>query len=378
MPRRTIDVVAAGPAHDDPYDPAAPAWALAVGLAARGHAVQVVHPTSGPEGPRPAIPSVAFSPLTPHVGSWEGEAELAHQAGRHLRPEADAVVRDPSGLGPIRHGHRPRAVVAVVRSLAADHLAGRGPEGRVGGLRARLALWGERRAVVRLERAALAEATAVVCDPPSLAEPLRSRYGVEPTRLRSIPTAVGGTGPAPSREDARRALGLPTDVPVATLLAPPGADDPGAVTEVLDAFRRTRPIFTGARLVVRGATAPTGGGISVSPGEDLAGLELALAAADVAIVLPRGGEFDPGPVLALRSGAAVIASPSASLPEGADAAVRRVPARDGGGMASVLAELFADPAERRKLADRGRAVAAPFDPGHVAEALEASGALEGG
>ncbi|HYA10858.1 MAG TPA: hypothetical protein VEH10_04220, partial [Thermoplasmata archaeon] len=162
MGRRTIDVVAAGPPSSDLYDPAAPAWALAAGLAARGHAVQVAFP--GPEGtpaPSATVTVAPFSPVTAHVGSFLGDAELAREAAHRLRPTAEAIVRDPAGLGALgfRHGRRP--VISFLRAFADDPTAPARPG--AAGVRSKLLGWGERRSVRRLQREALEEASAIFC-----------------------------------------------------------------------------------------------------------------------------------------------------------------------------------------------------------------------
>jgi len=101
----------------------------------------------------------------------------------------------------------------------------------------------------------------------------------------------------------------------------------------------------------------------------------AVAAADVVVVTSPGPAVDPTLVLALRAGAAVVVAPEVDLGEGADATVRRSPLADPGELASVLAELFADPEERRVQGEKGRAFARRFDPAELARELEGAGAF---
>jgi hypothetical protein len=376
MPRRTIDVVAAGPPSADPYDPAAPAWALAGGLAARGHSVLVTYPGPAEGAPAPEGLQVApFSPITAHVGTFLGDAELARSAARHLRPESEAVVRDPSGLGSLGHHAGRRAVVSFVRSLVVDEAAPAAPASRSGGLTSKVFSWGERRGARRLEKEALGEATTVCCATTAQRDRLRDAYGIAEARLRVSPSAVASTPEGTSREAARRQLGVPDDVVLMVVLPPVDPTSNGAVGPAMEAFRRTRPIFTGARLAVVGVAEKPGPGIAVLPSRETSTIASAVAAADVAVASGGGAGVDPALVLALRAGVATIVAPAVDLGEGGGAAVRRAELSDPGELASVLAELFADPEERRTLGERARAFGVRFDPGHLADELEAAGAL---
>jgi len=376
MAGRMIDVVAAGPASDDLYDPAAPAWALAAGLAAHGHSVRVTFP--GPSEPATAVPAgveaVPFPAVTAHVGTPLGDAELARTAARHLRPHAQVVVRDPSGLGALGHhtGHRP--VVAFVRSLAGDDVPA--PAGKAPRFASKLFALGPHRGIRRLEKEALAEATMVCCTTSAQRDRLRSDYGIPSSRLRVVPPAVRLGSELPTREAARRTLTVPDDVPLVAVLPPtdPAATAP-AVAPAVEAYRRTRPIFTGARLVVLGTAEPYGPGITSLAARDAATIATGVAAADVVVATGDGGALDPGLVYALRAGAAVVVGPTIDLGEGASGTVRSSPLTDAGEVASVLAELVADPEARRRLGDQARAFARRFDPVELAQDLESAGAL---
>ncbi len=372
MAPRTVDVVAAGPPPTDLYDPAGPAWALAAGLAARGHSVQVTYPAPA-EAPAPPAGLLAapFPAVTAHVGTPLGDAELTREAARHLRPAAGTIVRDPSGLGPLGHHAGHRSVVSFVRTLGAEPGAASAPTG----WRAKLPGWGERRGVRRLEREALAEATAVCCASAAQRELLASDYGVAPERLRVTAPAVAPGPAAPAREAARRQLVVPDDVPLAVLLPPVDPANAPALVPAIEAFHRTRPIFTGARLAVLGIPEAPGPGLVSLPARDGATVASAVAAADVAIACASGLSLDPGIVVALRAGVPTIVAPSAPVGEEADGTVRRANVAEAGELASVLAELFADPEGRRALGEKGRAYAHRFDPDRLAEELESAGAL---
>jgi glycosyltransferase involved in cell wall biosynthesis len=182
---------------------------------------------------------------------------------------------------------------------------------------------------------------------------------------------VPPSAPAPGREPARRAVGVPDDVGVVAVL--PSPDGTGPPAAVLEAFQRARVIFTGARLVLIGAPAAPPGGTVALPGRDGGTIANALAAADVAVATGHPSGFDPGVVLALRAGLPTVVPTAAADPAGP--ALRGVDPGDAGELASVLADLLADPAERRTLGDSARKYAERFDPARLAAELEAAGLL---
>lgn len=376
MARRAIDVVAGGPPSPDLFDPSAPAWALAGGLAARGHSVLVTFPGSAASPPAPDGVTVApFSPVTAHVGTYLGDAELARSAARHLRPAAEVVVRDPSGLGSLGHHASHRAIVSFVRSFAVDTVDA-GPAGTAAERRRpKVFAWGERRGVRRLEKEALGEATTVCCATAAQRERLHDDYGIAPERLRVAPLAVARAPEVPAREAARRLLTVPDDVLLLAVLPPADPANADAVRPALEGFRRTRPIFPGARLVVIGVPEPGGPGIVTVPSRDAAGVASAVVAADVAVAPAPGPAGDPGLVLALRAGVPVVVGASIDLGEGSGPVVRRADTADSGELASVLVELFADPEERHALGESSREFARRFEPEQLAGELEGSGAL---
>ncbi len=193
-------------------------------------------------------------------------------------------------------------------------------------------------------------------------------------RLEWAPPPVRG-GEPPSREAARKALRLPLDVPV--VAAPLSSEDPAVSggARMVDAFRRVRSLFAGVRLVLVGGTAPTEPGLTTVADRDFAAFERAFAAADVTIVAPSVTGFDAGAVLALRAPCALLTSPSVRFPLDPGSAVRVAPSEDPAELAAVLAELLADPAERRSLADAGARFAQRFDPERVAATVSADRAL---
>jgi hypothetical protein len=370
MASRTVDVVARGPPSADPYDPAAPAWALAAAFAARGDHTSVLFPAGGPEGvPPPGVRSVPVALPLRRPGAVVEGAEFAGAAGARLRPHVELVIRDPVGLGRIARG-RPGsspAVAGFVRELALasvdrDHAAR-----TVAGLRDRVDRWRDRRAVRRLEEAALREAGRLFYDDPDVRSTVGEAYAIPESKFLPSFPAVALLPEAPSRDGSRATFRIPPDVPV--VVAPAATSDPAAagIDAAREAFRRVRSFFPGARLIVSGCDAPNEPGVVAAPGRDRATLATALACADVALFLRPAPGFDPGVVLAMRAGLSVIAGCETRLAIEPDGAIRKLASDDPGDAASVLAELLADPAGRRALATAARPRAAPFDPTRVAE-----------
>lgn len=376
MTSRTVDVIAAGPPSPDPYDHAAPAWALAAALAERGDSVAVVHPTGPAAGVPPAgtVDIPVEIPVRRPGAAVEG-ADFAAAAGKRIRRTTDLILRDPAGFGRLglhRSGNGGPVLGVFVREM---ELAAydRAREGRArGGFRDRLDAWRDRRAVRRLEEAALTEADRLFYDAAGLPGDLHREYAIPERRFRAALPPVASPPDPPTREAARAGFRLPADVPVVATLAPVEEPEPSGIDRAREAFRRVRSFFPGARLVVAGATAPAEPGVVAVEARDGMTFARAIVAADVVLLSRRTTGFDPGAILALRAGRCVIASPGVRLPVDPGDAVRAVSSDDPGELASVLAELLADPAARRTLASAGERYAAAFDPARVAG--EVSGA----
>jgi len=376
MASRTVELVAIGPPPLDPYEPSATAWALAGAFAARGDRVRVLHPDGPPGAALPAGTSaVAVSlPLRRPGAAVEG-AGFASAAGRQLRPDADLIVRDPSGLGALGAAGRadPRApIVAFVRSVelhAFDRERGSHP---ARGFVDRIDTWRDRRTVRRLERAALLEADILFSDTPELGRTVTEMYEVPTRRLRAALPPVADLPRPDTRAAARSALGIPPDVLVVVAPAAQERADGSGIDRASEAFRRVRPFFPGVRLVVVGAPAPADPGVVSVPARDSATFGLALAAANVALfALGRPG-FDPMVVGAMRAGCTVAAVPSVRLPVDPAGAVRYSVSDDVGDLASTLAELLSDPALCREVSSRGTTQAVRYAPARVVDAIDAA------
>jgi glycosyltransferase involved in cell wall biosynthesis len=380
MTSRTVDLITLGPPPVDPYEPWATAWALASAFAARADRVRVLHP-DGPAGAAPPAGTVGLPvPLTlRRPGAAPDEAGFAAAAGRRVRPDADLIVRDPAGFGSLglagRRTGRP-TIVAFVRSVelhAFDRARATRPSA---GLVDRLDAWRDRRTVRRLEQTALGEADVLFADAPELAQALTEEYGFRGQHVRPTVPPVSALSSPLSRDAARSSLGIPTDVPVVVAPMAEERSGPAGVDRALEAFRRVRPFFPGARLIVVGAPAPTDPGVVCVPARDRATFALGLAAANAALFAGRRPGFDPLLVSAMRAGCAPAAVPGVRLPVDPEGAVRYAASDDPGDLASLLAELLADPALCREIAARGEAQSERYLPERVVDAIDAAvGAL---
>jgi len=376
MPGRTVDIVAVGPPPRDPYDPAASAWSLAAALAARGDDVRVLHLPGSEAAPVPSgVVAVPVEIPLRRPGGPSEPAELATAAGRQLRKKVDLVLRDPVGLGSLgvpRARRGPPLVAAFARGVEIRSFEGE-RTGRPGtGFVGRLDTWLDRRTVRRLERAALHETDRLFYDALEVARSLTEEYGVVERKLVALPPAVPAFLTLPTREASRRDLRIPLDVPVVVAPTAFEAPEPSGLDRLLEAFRRVRPFFPGVRMVVSGSPAPSDPGVIALPDRRAETLADAIASADVAIFARRAVGFDPGLVLAARAGVPPIVLPDARLPVPPEGGVRVSASDDPGDLASVLAELLADPAAQKVVGRAAARFAEAFLPDRVATALNAA------
>lgn len=370
MPTRSVEVVAAGPPPVDPYGPAASAWGLAAALAEAGDDVHVLY-LAGSPGDRipPGLTATSVDIPLHRPGAPVEPAEFATAAGHRLRKAADLVLRDPVGLGSLGLPRRRRGgpvVGAFVRAIELESLEGERKGRTPAGVVDRLDAWRDHRAVRRLERAALEEADRLFYDSPEVAKSLGEIYGVSARKLVRLPPAVASLPALPTREASRADLRIPPDVPVVVAPTAFDAPEPSGVDRVLEAFRRVRPFFPGVRLVLTGVPAPADPGVVNLPDRTATTLADAVASADVAVFARRVPGFDPGIVLAARAAVPPIVLPDARLPVDPAGGVRAAVSDDVGDLASVLAELLADPAARREVGRAAARFSEAFLPARVA------------
>jgi glycosyltransferase involved in cell wall biosynthesis len=373
MSGRTVDIVTTGPPPVDPYEPAASAWGLAAALAAGGDDVRVLHlPGSEADATPPGVTAIPVDIPLRRPGAPIEPAEFAAVVGRRLRKPVDLVLRDPVGLGTLgyRRGRRgPPVVGAFVRGIELRVFEGERNARPSVGFVDRLDTWRDRRAVRRLERAALEEADRLFYDTPEVATALTEEYGVAARKLVSLPSAVPALPPFPSRESSRHDLRIPPDVPVVVAPTAFEAPEPSGTDRILEAFRRVRPFFPGARLVLWGAPAVSDPGVIALEDRRARTLADVLASADVAVFARRRPGFDPGVVLAARTALPSIVLPEARFSIDPAGGVRVAASDDPGDLASVLAELLADPAMRREVGQAASRFAEAFLPARVATGL---------
>ncbi|MFZ0891774.1 MAG: glycosyltransferase [Thermoplasmata archaeon] len=368
----TIDLLTSGPPTDELFDPAFIAWELLRTLGERGHQVRGFYPDPLTGNPPPAPPGVVAVPVPSHP-SDRGDVEAYLRNARELRtPNADVLVRLPLGAGGSivvpRAPHSPK-VASFIRELAIDGGTARAtpPTGFFG----RLGQWRDRRAVRRREGAAIRESDLLIVRQKELGDRIGTVYGIERPKLAFLLDPVAAPMLSDTRPMTRQHLRIPLDVPVVAYA--PGAGPNGAadLDLALEAFRRIRVFFPGARFVGVGVPVHTDPGVLILPDRDRNSVDTAFVAADVVLVPRTADAEDPIPLYALRHGKAAIVGDGASV--GASSrtkVVRIVRSLDPGDVASDLAELLADPALRRTLGEAAQKFVAPRTYPRTAERLE--------
>ncbi|WP_229052993.1 glycosyltransferase [Aeromicrobium sp. Leaf350] len=222
-------------------------------------------------------------------------------------------------------------------------------------------------------------ADAVVAVSPHVSEQLTA-HGVPASRVRVVPNAVQPVA-RHDRAEARLALGLAEDAPVALCLArmveqkrhdllvaawPEVVDrtDPSSVL-IVAGDGPTRPSVEATAV----GTCPPGSVQFLGARDDA---DLLLAAADV-LVLPTDWEGLPISLLeAMSAEVPVVVSRVGGVVETLGSAVRLVEPGAVAPLAEALADLLGDPAARRALADRASALVADrFHPDRMVAGHEA-------
>lgn len=373
----SVDLLATAPPEELRSGLSRTVWSLASELVKRGHRTRVLYP-SEPFATAPPLEGVERVPV-PVVGvrkePYGRERAIARAASDLLDPSTDLIVAndEKGGALTLPRGRRPgRPVFGMfVHDVQQHHLltmrAATQPNPSV---RQRLGTWLDRRTIRRLESTAFARSAAIVVASEPNRDLLQKYYPVPPTKLHVVPHGVPALLEVGSREACREALRVPLDVPVVTFLG--RTPDRQGLPLALEAFRRVRVFFPGARFLVAGSTVPSEPGVTSLGVVDEATKSRLLHAADLFLFPARYEGFGLAPREAMRAGVATVVSRHVPM-DGAVAgeSYRLVREDDGGAYASELAELLADPALRRRIGEAGKAYAEQFSAERMAARFEA-------
>jgi glycosyltransferase involved in cell wall biosynthesis len=358
-------------------------WELAHALRGQGHEVLVLYPRLPGFAPLRDVPAQAY-PVVDAAGLRPASAFLARaaaalRAGRRHRPDV-VYFRTGVDVLPVAVG---RALGArVVLEVNADPLEFLRGE-KAPGWRIALARAAERRSARGSD--------LVVALTPGLRETLVARHGLDPGRVRVIPS---GTDPAHFRPaepgPARGRLGLPPDAPVVGFIGLFYRHQ--GVATLVDAMPRVRAALPAAHALLVGdgalreAWQARARALGVEAAVRFTGqvpyaeAPGALAAMDVvaAPFTADRGEASPFKVLdALAAGRPVVASdlPAVRSLAAATGGVTLVPPDDPAALADAVVALLRDPARRGREGAAGRAgvtrhFAWPVLAGELAATLE--------
>ena len=191
-------------------------------------------------------------------------------------------------------------------------------------------------------------AERVLCDTEDVRGELIREWGLEPSRVRTVPLAPRAMAAGPAPEVDRYFLFV-------------GALEPRKAPDVLvDGFRRARERGLDAELLIagNGRLSPEGPGVRRLEVESDLG---ALYAGALAVVLPSWLEgFGLPPVEGLAAGAPAIVSDLPVLREVLGDGALYVAPGDAAGLADALLAVAGDPALRARLLAAGRAKIAPL------------------
>ncbi|HUI38146.1 MAG TPA: glycosyltransferase family 4 protein [Thermoplasmata archaeon] len=368
-----LEFLATAPPDDPTSGLSRVVWELAIALSGRGHTARVLFP--GPGTAPSAYRGVAAVPVPEGPASrrpFGRDIAIGRNASRLLDPRSDVVVGNDEKAGALatparRHG-RPVFVMMVhdVGLHAFDTLRPLEPDR---GWRQRLGNWLDRRALRKLESTALRRASVVLVGSELNRRLLEEHYRLRGPRVEILPYGVPDPVDVGPRDDARRTLKVPLDVPVVSFIG--RNPERQGLPIALEAFRRVRTFFPGARFLVAGASVPAEPGVMPLGTVDETTKARVLRASDVFLFPTHYEGFGLAPREAMRYGVATIVSRSVPL-DGADPkrTTRVVATDEAGDYASELAELLADPPMRRAIGEAGRAYADGFSYARMAERFE--------
>jgi glycosyltransferase involved in cell wall biosynthesis len=350
-------------------------WELAAALVDRGHAVRVLFPADEPSQ-RPAhrgVEAVAVPTIGQGRRPFGRDIAIGKNASELLDPKADLVIGNDEKAGaltlPKGPGGRRPVFGMLVHDIALHTFETLRPLEPDRGWRQKVGNFLDRRTLRRLEATALARARLVIVASELNRELLRKYYDVPSARVALLPYGVPDPLDVGSRDEARAALKLPRDVPVVAFIGR-NAERQGRDT-ALEAYRRIRVFFPGARCIVVGSSVPVEPGVLSLGVVDEPTKARVLRAADVFLFPARYEGYGLAPREAMRYGVATVVSRNVPF-DGAKAGetVRIVTDDDPGAYASELAELLADPALRRRVGEAGRVYADDYSYAKMAERFE--------
>lgn len=367
-----IDILAGPPPEPTSPGRARGIWELAAGLAGRQHRVRVLYPTATPTPPPPyhGVAGVPVPVVTSKRRPVPQAVEVARAAADCLEPDTEVLLGVDDGAVALRPPSRGRgpALALYLSSVPTDGL-GPGSNGGATGFLDRLGGWMDHRTLRRLETEALGRAAAVWASSSATRDRLAQLHHLPAGRVRLLLPTLPDPDLSAPRAAARLALRIPQDVPVAAFIG--HRPETQGLAIALDAFRRSRVFFPGARFLVVGSSPKTDPGVIPLGVCDEATKAQALSAADLFLFPTQ----EAGPAYAvteaMRYGVPALISERVQL-EGAEPKkqYRAVASDDPADYAAEFAELFADPALRRRIGDAGRAYADQFSGARNAEAVE--------
>ena len=223
-----------------------------------------------------------------------------------------------------------------------------------------------------IEERIVAEADRIVAECPEDEHDLLSLYGADPLRLRMVPCGFDAAEFEPLDQDtARRALGLPTDVPIALQLGRmvPRKGVDTAIEALAHCPDNAQLIVVGgsssvpdpatnpelARLMAVARTAGVADRVTFAGARPRDALKLYYAAADVFVTAPWYEPFGITPLEAMACARPVIGSDVGGLRYTIDDGVTgmRVPPRNAAAIGAAMNRLFADPARARAMGAAG-------------------------
>jgi glycosyltransferase involved in cell wall biosynthesis len=374
MPRWGIDLLATAPVEETTSGLSRGVWELSASLAERGHRVRVLYPSESLE-PSPNRRGVVGVPV-PLIGvrrrPFGRDIAVGQNASRLLDPTADLVIGNDEKAGALTlpGGAKGRPVFGMfVHDVSVHTFDTLRPLEPKRGVRQSVGNWLDRRTLVRLEGKALRNAKAVVVGSELNRRLVVEHYAVPAAKLHLLPHGVPDPMEVGSKEEARLALKVPADVPMVAFVG--RTPERQGLPMALEAFRRVRVFFPGARFLVVGTTTSAEPGVMPMGVVDEMTKARVLRAADVFLFPARYEGFGLAPREAMRYGVATIVSRHVPLDDVRPKEdVRVVETEEAGDYASELAEMFADPALRRKIGDAGKAYADQFSYAKMAERFE--------